>query len=104
MTTTYRYTARRQPARCSSCKAKKAALKKETHAARWGLLRGYSSKATKWVDFVMTDSTRRESCHSLKVTAKRIGVKRHLWIAAGPSNYWWYYRYPGLYRRSPSPG
>ena len=39
-------------------------LKEETHAARWGLLRGYSGKATKWVDFVMTDSTRRESCHS----------------------------------------
>ena len=38
-------------------------LKKETHAARWGLLRGYSGKATKWVDFVVTDSTRRESCH-----------------------------------------
>jgi hypothetical protein len=55
-------------------------LKEETHAARWGLLRGYSGKATKWVDFVMTDSTRRESCHSLKVTAKRIGVKGHLWI------------------------
>ena len=41
-----------------------ARLKKETHAARWGLLRGYSGKATKWVDFVMTDSTRRESRHS----------------------------------------
>ena len=27
-------------------------LKEETHAARWGLLRGYSGKATKWVDFV----------------------------------------------------
>ena len=38
-------------------------LKEETHAARWGLLRGYSGKATKWVDFVVTDSTRRESCH-----------------------------------------
>jgi hypothetical protein len=64
---------------CSTCKAKKKCrLKEETHAARWGLLRGYSGKATKWVDFVMTDSTRRESCHSLKVTAKRIGVKRHL--------------------------
>jgi hypothetical protein len=46
-------------------------------------LRGYSGKATKWVDFVMTDSTRRESCHSLKVTAKRIGVKGHLWIIPG---------------------
>ena len=39
--------------------------KKETHAARWGLMRGYSVKATKWVDFVMTNSTRRESCHLL---------------------------------------
>ena len=39
-------------------------IKEETHAARWGLLRGYSGKATKWVDFVVTDSTRRESCHS----------------------------------------
>jgi hypothetical protein len=70
---------RRQPSRSSICKAKKTSqLKEETHAARWGLLRGYSGKATKWVDFVMTDSTRRESCHSLKVMAKRIGVKRHL--------------------------
>lgn len=51
-------------------------LKKETHAARWGLMRGYSSKATKWVDFVMTDSTRRESRHSLKITVKAVGVKR----------------------------
>ena len=50
-------------------------LKKETHAARWGLLRGYSGKATKWVDFVMTDSTRRESCHSSKVRLKQGGVK-----------------------------
>jgi hypothetical protein len=56
-------------------------LKKETHAARWGLLRGYSGKATKWVDFVMTDSTRRESCHLLKVLVKPTGVKSHLWIA-----------------------
>jgi hypothetical protein len=79
---------RRQPTTCLSFKAKKTWLKEETHAARWGLLRGYSGKATKWVDFVMTDSTRRESCHSLKVTAKRIGVKRHLWIALYRSNYW----------------
>ena len=41
-------------------------LKEETHAARWGLLRGYSGKATKWVDFVVTDSTRREPCHEPK--------------------------------------
>src|SRR2546426_415795 len=40
---------------------------KETHVSRWGLLRGCSRKTTKWVDFVMTDSTRRESCHSLKI-------------------------------------
>jgi hypothetical protein len=39
-------------------------LKKETHAARWGLLRGYSGKATKWVDFAVDDSTRRESFHA----------------------------------------
>ena len=52
--------------------AEKRRVKEETHAARWGLLRGYSGKATKWVDFVMTDSTRRESCHSLMVTAKRV--------------------------------
>jgi hypothetical protein len=32
--------------------AKYTRVKKETHAARWGLLRGYSGKATKWVDFV----------------------------------------------------
>jgi hypothetical protein len=38
-------------------------------------LRGYSGKATKWVDFVMTDSTRRESCHSLKLKRKRGRVK-----------------------------
>ncbi len=50
----------------------------ETHAARWGLLRGYSSKATKWVDFVMTDSTRRESCHSVKITGNSHGVKREI--------------------------
>ena len=61
--------------RVKSAGQNKGALKRETHAARWGLLRGYSCKATKWVDFVMTDSTRRESCHSLKVTAKRIAVK-----------------------------
>jgi hypothetical protein len=47
--------------------SRKRGLKEETHAARWGLLRGYSGKATKWVDFVMTDSTRRESSHVSKV-------------------------------------
>ena len=35
-------------------------LKRESHAARWGLLRGYSGKATKWVDFVRTGSTQRK--------------------------------------------
>ena len=50
----------------------------ETHAARWGLLRGCSSKATKWVDFVMTDSTRRESCHSVKISGILCGVKREI--------------------------
>jgi hypothetical protein len=50
-------------------------VKKETHAARWGLMRGYSVKATKWVDFVMTDSTRRESCHLLNVTGDGVEVK-----------------------------
>jgi hypothetical protein len=60
----------------STRKPKKiSALKEETHAARWGLLRGYSGKATKWVDFVMTDSTRRESCHLLKIMAKPFRVK-----------------------------
>jgi len=50
-------------------------VKEETHAARWGLLRGYSGKATKWVDFVVTDSTRREPCHSLRVVRNSCGVK-----------------------------
>ena len=53
-------------------------FKEETHAARWGLLRGYSGKATKWVDFVVTDSTRRESCHTLSVVRNWIGVKRQM--------------------------
>jgi hypothetical protein len=35
-------------------------LKEESHAARWGLLRGYSGKATKWVDFVKAGSTQRK--------------------------------------------
>jgi hypothetical protein len=38
-------------------------------------MRGYSVKATKWVDFVMTDSTRRESCHLLNVTGVGVEVK-----------------------------
>src|ERR1035437_4454321 len=54
------------------------AVKEETHAARWGLLRGYSGKATKWVDFVVTDSTRRESCHSHRVVRNGDGVKGKL--------------------------
>ena len=53
----------------------KGGFKEETHAARWGLLRGYSGKATKWVDFVVTDSTRRESCHSHRVVRNGGGVK-----------------------------
>jgi hypothetical protein len=35
-------------------------LKEESHAARWGLMRGYSGKATKWVDFVRASSTQRK--------------------------------------------
>jgi hypothetical protein len=54
-------------------------VKKETHAARWGLLRGYSGKATKWVDFVVADSTRRESDHSVRVVGNRPGVKLKWW-------------------------
>src|SRR5438309_5783802 len=42
-------------------------LKEETHAARWGLLRGYSGTATKWVDFVVIGSTRREPDHLFRV-------------------------------------
>ena len=56
----------------------KSAVKEETHAARWGLLRGYSGKATKWVDFVVTDSTRRESCHFHRVVRNGDGVKGKL--------------------------
>lgn len=43
-------------------------------------MRGYSGKATKWVDFVMTDSTRRESCHSLKVKRKSSRVKERIGV------------------------
>ena len=56
----------------------KGGFKEETHAARWGLLRGYSGKATKWVDFVVTDSTRRESCHFHRVVRNGDGVKGKL--------------------------
>ena len=35
-------------------------LKRESHAARWGLMRGYSGKTTKWVDFVKAGSTQRK--------------------------------------------
>jgi hypothetical protein len=66
-------------ARQSQAKGPKTrALKRETHAARWGLLRGYSCKATKWVDFVMTDSTRRESCHFSKIIRLPDRVKGEL--------------------------
>src|ERR1700677_2357888 len=54
-------------------------LKEETHAARWGLLRGYSGKATKWVDFVVTDSTRRESGHRARLLGNEAGVKGEWW-------------------------
>ena len=42
-------------------------------------MRGYSGKTTKWVDFVVTDSTRRESCHSLRVETIGFGVKGWWW-------------------------
>jgi hypothetical protein len=51
-------------------------VKEETHAARWGLLRGYSGKTTKWVDFVVANSTRRESCHSPRVLRNGYDVKQ----------------------------
>ena len=54
-------------------------LKEETHAARWGLLRGYSGKATKWVDFVVSDSTRRESSHTSSLVRNWDGVKHKWW-------------------------
>src|ERR1017187_1231511 len=63
--------------------AGKLAVKEETHAARWGLLRGYSSNATKWVDFVVTDSTRRESCHTLRVVRRSDCVKGKSWKSKG---------------------
>ena len=42
-------------------------------------MRGYSGTATKWVDFVVTDSTRRESCHVLRVLRNADGVKKNWW-------------------------
>ncbi len=42
-------------------------------------MRGYSGTATKWVDFVVTDSTRRESGHSLRVETIGFGVKGWWW-------------------------
>src|ERR1700734_463013 len=63
----------------STVSANSLDIKKETHAARWGLLRGYSGKATKWVDFVVTDSTRRESCHRLRILANHAQVKGKWW-------------------------
>src|SRR6202044_3610403 len=50
-------------------------LKEETHAARWGLLRGCSRNATKWVDFVVAASTRRETCHASRVVRNAACVK-----------------------------
>ena len=64
------------PSHKSSSPAKYLAVKEETHAARWGLLRGYSGKATKWVDFVVTNSTRRESSHLCRLERNSVGVKR----------------------------
>ena len=58
-------------------------FKEETHAARWGLLRGYSGKATKWVDFVVTDSTRRESGHMVRVVLNAHRVKGKSWKRKG---------------------
>ena len=46
-------------------------------------MRGYSCKATKWVDFVMTDSTRRESCHFSKIIRLPDRVKGELWRKEG---------------------
>jgi hypothetical protein len=42
-------------------------------------LRGYSGNATKWVDFVVTDSTRRESCHLFRVVRSEGFVKGKWW-------------------------
>jgi hypothetical protein len=50
---------------------KRVGLKRESHAARWGLMRGYSGKTTKWVDFVKAGSTQRkreEPCPKEKST------------------------------------
>ena len=38
-------------------------------------MRGYSGKTTKWVDFVMTNSTRREFGHVSKIMIFGGGVK-----------------------------
>jgi hypothetical protein len=51
----------------------------------------------------MTDSTRRESCHSLKVTSKRIGVKSLLRCGPHPPNYCCNYGYLSA-SGGPSPG
>ena len=51
-------------------------LKGESHAARWGLMRGYSGKTTKWVDFVRAGSTQRkreEPCPKEKNSEGRVG-------------------------------
>ena len=53
-------------------------IKEESHAARWGLLRGYSGKATKWVDFVKAGSTQRkreEPCPKKTLRKVAGGVK-----------------------------
>jgi hypothetical protein len=56
----------------------KGEVKKESHAARWGLMRGYSGKATKWVDFVKAGSTQRkreEPCPKRRLRKFRSNVK-----------------------------
>ena len=69
-----------QPSRAGR---KKSGVKKETHAARWGLLRGYSGNATKWVDFVVAASTRRETCHASRVVRNAACVKGKSWKSKG---------------------
>jgi hypothetical protein len=59
-----------------------ARFKEESHAARWGLMRGYSGKATKWVDFVKAGSTQRkreEPCPRKNVLILQGGVKLFRW-------------------------
>ena len=60
-------------------------LKRESHAARWGLMRGYSGKTTKWVDFVRTGSTQRkreEPCPNEKSSGISGWASRSLFCGA----------------------